>query len=112
MSTEYRHASTDEWVCTRWACRRILDDGAMAFDFGSPDRLDAFVLGGDLPVASESGHVTSFVATNAWAESSVRHSVSSAAPSLSAPVSYWTDWGCHEPPATSPDRRPPTAALA
>ena len=62
MSTEYRHAHIDQWVCTRWACRRILDAGGMAFDFGSPDRLDALMLGGDFPVASESGHVTTLFA--------------------------------------------------
>lgn len=35
MSTEFRSQETGEWVCTRWACKRV---GSAALDFGSEER--------------------------------------------------------------------------
>jgi hypothetical protein len=58
VSTEYRLAATDEWVMTRYANREVLDNGGMAFDFGSQglfDRWHEVARADYLPVVDEAG---------------------------------------------------------
>lgn len=60
MSTEFRTAASDTWVCTRWAKRTALDAGCMAFDFGSAAQfsdLENLALSemGDLQLLGEDG---------------------------------------------------------
>lgn len=58
VSTEFRTASTEGWVATRWASRTAIDAGKQAFDFGSQEwfeELERFALETDMDLVSENG---------------------------------------------------------
>jgi hypothetical protein len=58
MSTEFRTANTDEWVCTRWCKGEAVRSGGQAFDFGSEPRfrlMESLVLDADLDLLGEDG---------------------------------------------------------